>query len=173
MPRYLLLRQEATRLRLNKMECEYRACCSYYVNQRGHSDIWNHAAPSQADYESRLGETQEREKILNCAYSKTRAIGNRQTYLQRTPIVLQSVLQRKLVKPGHSLAHIGKTKTKQILREKYWFPLMNSMIDTAIDCCYERNIAMKENKEEPIKLINIPSRPWDTVSIDHGSSWLA
>jgi len=77
---------------------------------------------------------------LNCAYSKTRAIGNRQTYLQMTPILLQSVLQRKLVKLGHNLGHIhvGKTKTKQILREKYWFPLMNSMIDTAIDCCYER-----------------------------------
>ena len=45
-------------------------------------------------------------------------------------IVLPPTLQRKVVRLGHSLGHLGKTKTKQMLREKYWFPLMNSMIDT-------------------------------------------
>ena len=43
-------------------------------------------------------------------------------------IILPAALQRKVVKLGHSLGHLGKTKTKQLLREKYWFPLMNSMI---------------------------------------------
>ena len=83
-------------------------------------------------------------------------------------IVLLEVLQRKVVNLGHSLGHLGKTKTKQMLREKYWFPLMNSVIDTAIDQCYECNVATKESREEPIKVTSIPSRPWDTVAIDHG-----
>ena len=56
-------------------------------------------------------------------------------------IELPEALQRKVVKLGHNLGHnlghSGKTKTKQLLREKYWFPLMNSMIDTAIGQCYE------------------------------------
>ena len=76
-------------------------------------------------------------------------------------------LQRKVVKLGHSLGHLGKTKTKQMLREKYWFPLMNSMIDTAINQCYECQVATKRDREEPIKVTSIPTRPWDTISIDH------
>ena len=48
-------------------------------------------------------------------------------------IVLPEALQRKVVKVLHKLGHLGKTKTKQMLREKYWFPRMNSMIGTAID----------------------------------------
>ena len=86
-------------------------------------------------------------------------------------IILPAALQRQVVKLGHSLGHLGKTKTKQLLREKYWFPLMNSMIDTAIDQCYECQVATKESREEPIKVTNIPSRPWDTVSIDHSGPY--
>ena len=86
-------------------------------------------------------------------------------------IVLPPALQKKVVKLGHSLGHLGKTKTKQMLREKYWFPLMNSMIDTAIDQCYECQVATKGNREEPIKVTNIPNQPWDTVSIDHGGPY--
>ena len=86
-------------------------------------------------------------------------------------IVLPPALQRKVVKLGHSLGHLGKTKTKQMLREKYWFPLMNSMIDTAIDQCYECQVATKGDREEPIKVTSIPNRPWDTVSIDHGGPY--
>ena len=48
---------------------------------------------------------------------------------------------------------------------------MNSMIDTAIDQCYEWQVATKENKEEPIKVTSIPNRPWDTVSIDYGEPY--
>ena len=47
-------------------------------------------------------------------------------------IVLPDALQRKVVKLRHKLGHLGRTKTKQTLRQKYWFPLMNSMIDTTI-----------------------------------------
>ena len=83
-------------------------------------------------------------------------------------IVIPPTLQRKVVKLGRNLGHLAKTKTKQMLREKYWFPLMNSMIDTAIDQCYELQVATKGDREEPIKVTSIPNCPWDTVSIDHG-----
>ena len=87
-------------------------------------------------------------------------------------IILPAALQRKVVKLGHSLRHVlGKTKTKQLLGEKYWFPLMNSMIDTAIDQCYECQVATKDSTEEPIKVSSIPSQPWDTVSIDFGGPY--
>ena len=76
-----------------------------------------------------------------------------------------------MVKLGLSLGHLGKTKTKQMLRKKYWFPLMNSMIDTAIDQYYECQVATKDNKQELIKVTNVSSRPWDTASIDHGGPY--
>ena len=82
-------------------------------------------------------------------------------------IVLPEALQRKVVKLGQS-GTPGQTKTKQLLREKYWFQIRNSMIDTAIDQCYKCQVVTKENKEEPIKVTSIPNQPWDTVSIDHG-----
>ena len=49
-------------------------------------------------------------------------------------------------------------KYKQMLRYKYWFPLMNSMIDMVIDQCYKCQAAMKENREEFIKVKNMLSR---------------
>jgi len=48
---------------------------------------------------------------------------------------------------------------------------MNSMIDKAIDQCYECQGAMKGDREEPIRVTSIPNRPWDTVSIDHGGPY--
>jgi hypothetical protein len=45
------------------------------------------------------------------------------------------------------------------------------MIDTAIDQCYECKLTTKDHREEPIKVTNIPSKPWDTVSVDHGGPY--
>ena len=42
------------------------------------------------------------------------------------------------------------------------------MIDTVINQCYEPQVATTEKREEPIKVTNILSHLWDTVSIDHG-----
>ena len=86
--------------------------------------------------------------------SKARVVNHRRTSFQRT-----AYRTRKL---GHNLWHLGKTKAQQLLREKYWFPLMNSMIDRAITQCYKCQVAKKEKREEPIKVTNIPSQPWWT-----------
>ena len=45
------------------------------------------------------------------------------------------------------------------------------MIGTAIDQCYECQVATKGDGEEPIKVTSIPNHPWDTVSIDHGGPY--
>ena len=48
---------------------------------------------------------------------------------------------------------------------------MNSMINPAINQCYEFQVATKEKSEEPIKDTNILSHPWDTASINHGGPY--
>ena len=86
-------------------------------------------------------------------------------------IVLPQKLQKTTVQVGHSMGHLGKTKTKQMLCEKYWLPLMNSMIDTAIDQCYECQVAKRDSKEEPIKVSEISSQPWHTILVDHAGPY--
>lgn len=86
-------------------------------------------------------------------------------------IVVPPELQRKIVKIGHRMGHLGKTKTKQMLREKYWFPAMNSIVDTVIEQCYECRVATKEEKQEPIKPTEIPAKPWDVVAMDFGGPY--
>ena len=48
---------------------------------------------------------------------------------------------------------------------------MNSMIDAAIDQCYECQVATKGDREEPIKVTSLSNHPWDTVSIDHSGPY--
>ena len=55
-----------------------------------------------------------------------------------------------------------------MLREKYWFPLMNSMIDTAINQCYKCQVATKVDREQPIKVTSIPNCPWNTLAMVDG-----
>ena len=51
-------------------------------------------------------------------------------YLERNSVPCK--LQRKVVKIGHNMEHLGITKTKQKLRNRYWFPNMNSMIENIL-----------------------------------------
>ncbi|XP_022808223.1 uncharacterized protein K02A2.6-like [Stylophora pistillata] len=64
-------------------------------------------------------------------------------------IVLPEKLQRKVVKIGHSLGHLGKTKTKKFFAK----------------------IATREKQTEPIKTTTIPDRPWDIVPVDFGGPY--
>ena len=45
-------------------------------------------------------------------------------------IVLPEKLQRKATKTAHEMGHMGSTKTKEMMRRKYWFPKMAKLIIT-------------------------------------------
>ena len=86
-------------------------------------------------------------------------------------IIIPNSLQRKVIKATHSLGHLGMAKTKQMLREKYWFPLMNSMVEQIIGQCYECQVTTKDHKQQPIKMTTIPEKPWDIVAVDFGGPY--
>ena len=92
--------------------------------------------------------------------------------LRENQIVMPERLQRGLVKTAHNLGHFGKTRTKQMLRSKYWFPAMNAMVEELIDRCVNCQITTKEHRKEVIKPSDIPDEPWDTVSVDFGGQFL-
>ena len=86
-------------------------------------------------------------------------------------IILPSGLQQKIIKTAHKLGHLGTTKTKQMLRAKYWFPNMNAMIDQTIGHCYDCQVTTRNHREEPIKPSVIPEEPWEQITIDFGGPY--
>ena len=86
-------------------------------------------------------------------------------------IVLPDKLQKKMIKIAHEMGHFGKTKTKQMLRSKYWFPTMNTMVESLIEQCFECQVATKQHTEEPIKPTTIPQKPWEEIAIDFGGPY--
>ena len=86
-------------------------------------------------------------------------------------IVLPKTLQRKATKAAHSLGHLGVTKTKQMMREKYWFPDLNRMVESIAGQCFECHVTAKQNRPEPVKVQPIPEEPWHTLAIDFGGPY--
>jgi hypothetical protein len=70
------------------------------------------------------------------------------------------------------MGHLGMTKTKQMLREKYWFSTMNYMVEEMIKQCFECQVTTKQQRqEEPLKMTEIPENPWEVVSVDFGGPY--
>jgi len=83
-------------------------------------------------------------------------------------IILPTKLRRKTVVIAHKMGHLGRSKTKEMLRRKYWFPEMNSLIESVCGQCFDCQTATRSNRSEPVKVTEIPSVAWDTVSADFG-----
>ena len=80
-------------------------------------------------------------------------------------------LQRKVIKIGHSMGHLGITKTKQMLRRKYWFPMMNSLVENIIGQCYECQVTTKQHRQKPVKMTVITEKPWESIAVDFGGPY--
>ena len=109
------------------------------------------------------------DRIINQYYSCKEELFEAKNMIFRLDrIILPRSLQRKTIKIAHTLGHLGKTKTKEMLRQKYWFPMMNAMIDTMLDQCLDCQIATKAHKTEPLKMTTIPDEAWHTIAMDFG-----
>ena len=86
-------------------------------------------------------------------------------------IIIPEKLRKSVIKAAHSLGHLGMTKTKQMLRQKYWFPEMNKRVEEMIGQCYECQVTTKDHRNEPLKMTEIPEKPWQVVSVDFGGQY--
>lgn len=66
----------------------------------------------------------------------------------------------KAITIAHKQGHPGITKTKELMRKKYWFPGMNRRIENIVSTCFSRQVT------EPAKMTTLPERIWDTVEAD-------
>ncbi|CAC5366628.1 unnamed protein product [Mytilus coruscus] len=87
-------------------------------------------------------------------------------------IIVPKTLQEKLINSSHNMGHFGMMKTKQMLREKYWFPTMNYMVEETIKNCFECQVTTKQlYGKEPLKMTEIPENLWEVVSVDFGGPY--
>ena len=81
-------------------------------------------------------------------------------------IIPPESLRDKIIQIAHKQGHLGISKTKEMLRRKYWFPAMNHRIDTVVSTCFKCQIATNTQHTEPAKMTKLPERPWETIEID-------
>lgn len=86
-------------------------------------------------------------------------------------IIVPQKLRRKTIKAAHSMGHLGMTKMKQMLRNRYWFPEMNIMIEEEIRKCFECQVTTESHQKEPVKMTEIPDAAWEVVSVDFGGPY--
>ena len=63
-------------------------------------------------------------------------------------------------------SHQGLEKTKLLLREKIWFPKMNTMVEEVVRTCIPCLATGKNVSPEPIKMTKMPAEPWEKLHLD-------
>ena len=82
-------------------------------------------------------------------------------------VVIPSACQSKLITVAHS-AHQGIVRTKQRLRQEYWWPSIDRMVEDAIHHCSACQMSDKVARchNTPLQSVELPSGPWEKLAID-------
>uniref|UniRef100_A0A096M5I9 Gypsy retrotransposon integrase-like protein 1 n=1 Tax=Poecilia formosa TaxID=48698 RepID=A0A096M5I9_POEFO len=64
--------------------------------------------------------------------------------------------------------HQGVVRTKQRLRDLYWWPQMDKMVQSVISSCTtcQMNDKSAQTAPAPLQPIELPNRPWEKVALD-------
>lgn len=86
--------------------------------------------------------------------------------LRGNRIVIPQALKMKAVDLAH-IGHQGIVKTKQLLRQKVWFPRIDTLAEQCVKSCIPCQAATSRPKtREPLRMTKLPSAPWEEVAID-------
>ena len=85
--------------------------------------------------------------------------------LKGTRIVIPSELRQHALALAHE-GHQGVVKTKQLLREKIWFPKIDQEVEKLLQGCLACQANGPNTKPDPLQMSPLPPTPWHTVHID-------
>ena len=85
--------------------------------------------------------------------------------LRGSRIVIPQSLQHRALQLAHQ-GHQGIVKTKQLLREKVWFPGIDKQAELLISCCLACQATVDTSKPTPLSPSPLPQSPWTEVSMD-------
>ena len=80
-------------------------------------------------------------------------------------IVIPTVIRKQVMKLAHE-GHQGMTRTKARLRQKVWWPSMNSEVEELIRACHPCQLVGPRPRPEPIRSTPFPPGPWTDIAID-------
>ena len=85
--------------------------------------------------------------------------------LRGSRIVVPKTLRDRAVSIAHE-GHQGLVKTKQLLREKIWFPGIDDKVKQKIDRCVACQANSCGSRPDPLQMSPLPPEPWHTVHMD-------
>ena len=85
--------------------------------------------------------------------------------LRGNRIIIPSVLRERAIAIAHE-GHQGLVKTKQLLREKVWFPKIDQYVKHKIDTCIACQANSGNSRLDPLQMSPLPPEPWHTVHMD-------
>ena len=80
-------------------------------------------------------------------------------------LIFPHALRQRAIHIAHE-GHQGLTKTKQLLREKIWFPGIDGLTKKLLDNCLACQATTIQHPFEPLRMTKLPSAPWQQLSID-------
>ena len=86
--------------------------------------------------------------------------------LRRNRVVIPSTLRSKAVDLAHG-GHQGIVKTKQLIRDKVWFPGIDKLAEEKVKNCPSCQAASTKSPPlERLRMTPLPSAPWKEVAVD-------
>ena len=86
--------------------------------------------------------------------------------LRGNRIVIPVSLRSKAVDLAHQ-GHQGIVKTKQLIRDKVWFPAIDKMAEQKVQNCLSCQAATAKSPSiEPLRMTPLPSARWKEVAVD-------
>ena len=80
-------------------------------------------------------------------------------------LILPHALHQRAIHIAHE-GHQGLTKTKQLLREKIWFPGIDGLTKKLLDNCLACKATTIQHPFEPLRMTELPPAPWQQLSVD-------
>lgn len=81
-------------------------------------------------------------------------------------LIIPSSLRQRTIDIAHH-THQGIVKTKQLIREKVWFPGIDKMVEETVKSCIPCQASNpRASQREPLRPTPLPSGPWVEVAVD-------
>ena len=86
--------------------------------------------------------------------------------LRGSRLIVPQTLRARAISITHE-GHQGLVQTKQLIREKIWFPGIDKNVKHMIDHCIPCQAVTTANKPAPLRMNELLPAPWHTLHLDH------
>jgi RNase H-like domain found in reverse transcriptase/Reverse transcriptase (RNA-dependent DNA polymerase)/Integrase zinc binding domain len=93
------------------------------------------------------------------------------TWQERIYVPRNKCLHEDIIREHHdsvAVGHPGRYKTQELITRNYWWPYIQSDIRKYVDGCEtcQRTKMHRQKPKNPLHMNEIPSRPWEHISVD-------